>query len=116
MITIGNRSLLNFDKPTYLPQYTTSHLRRHEFIIGPAPKINLTVGIATTLRSGRLRDRCSIPVMVNNFICSPKLLASQPAAIFTGVNWPELLFRQSPLPRPGTNLLTHLLNLVTCSV
>jgi len=39
----GSRSLLNSDKPTYIPHYTTSHLRRHEFIIDPPlPKKKLT--------------------------------------------------------------------------
>ena len=107
-----SRFLLNSDNPTYLPTYTTSYLRRHELITVPS-KITLTVGIATTLRSGRLRDRCSIPVMVN-FISSSTLPASQTLLFVQELSWPELVFRQSPLPRPSIYLLTHSLYLVTC--
>ena len=32
---------------------------------------------------------------------------NQPAALFTGVNWPELVFSHSPLPLPGIYISPH---------
>jgi hypothetical protein len=45
----GSSSLLNFDKPTYLPDYTKLYLRFHKLITDT--QITLSVVIATTLRS-----------------------------------------------------------------
>jgi hypothetical protein len=74
-------------------------------------KLTLTVGIATTLRSGRPRDRCSIPGVVNNFIYSPTFATSYLAALCTEVKLAGACIS------PDTSTQTQYISpyLVTCS-